>query len=80
MLCDDIVSVERLRYASLTGPHKKHVQLASLQQSKNIKIIILIRHQDIANTSFIRLQLRQTSGDRVQSDLILFFLFSSPYL
>ena len=40
-------------------------------------MIILFGHQDIANTTLIRLQLRNTSFDLVQSGLVL---ISSPYL
>ena len=36
-------------------------------------MIILFGPQDIANTTFIRLQLRHTSCDRVQSGLVLIF-------
>ena len=36
-----------------------------------MKMIILFGHEDIANTTFIRLQLRYTSCDRVQLGLVL---------
>ena len=43
----------------------------------NIKLNILFKHQDMVKRTFIRLQLRKSSYDRVQSGLMI---FSSLYL
>ena len=44
---------------------------------KKIKMIILFEHQDMTKSTFIRLQFRESSCDRVQSYLML---FSSSYI
>ena len=44
---------------------------------RNIKLVISFEHQVVARRTFIRLQLRKSSCDRVQLVLVL---YSSPYL
>ena len=51
--------------------------LLTILKQKNIKMIFLFGHQNMAKGTFIRLQLRQSSCDLVQSGQVL---FSSPYL